>query len=52
MGLLDRVILGDSALHLGHWTFQELKLTTAQRRRGAPQLRTTLPLLDKRSESP
>jgi hypothetical protein len=50
--LLDLVILGDSALHLGHCTLEELQLTAAQRRRGAPQLRATLPLLDKRSESP
>lgn len=52
LGLLDLVILGDSALHLEHCTLEELQLTAAQRRRGAPQLRATLPLLDKRSESP
>jgi very-short-patch-repair endonuclease len=52
LGLLDLVILGDSALHMGHCTLEELQLTAAQRRRGAPQLRTALPLLDKRSESP
>ena len=52
LGLLDLVILGDSALHLGHCTLEELQLTAAQRRRGAPQLRATLPLLDRRSESP
>jgi|GEM_PF-5426278 len=52
LGLLDLVILGDSALHLGHCTLKELQLTAAQRRRGAPQLPATLPLLDQRSESP
>ena len=52
LGLLDLVILGDSALHLGHCTLKELQLTATQRRRGAPQLRATLPLLDQRSESP
>jgi hypothetical protein len=37
LGLLDLVILGDSALHLGHCTLEELQLTAAQRRRGVPQ---------------
>lgn len=52
LGLLDLVILGDSALRCGHCTLEELRTTAAQRRRGAPQLRTVLTLLDKRSESP
>ena len=52
LGLLDLVILGDSALRCGHCTLHDLRATAAQRRRGAPRLRTVLPLLDARSESP
>lgn len=52
LGVLDLVPLADSALRLGHLTVDELEATSRQRRRGAPMLRTVLPLLDKRSESP
>ena len=52
LGLLDLVILGDSALRCGHCTLRDLRATAAQRRRGAPRLRAVLPLLDARSESP
>lgn len=50
--LLDIVILGDAALHLRECTIEELRTAAAQRRRGAPLLRTAVPLLDERSESP
>jgi hypothetical protein len=52
LGVLDLVILGDSALRCGDCTLEELQVTAAQQRRGAPRLRSVLPLLDKRSESP
>jgi hypothetical protein len=52
LSLLDLVILGDSALHLRDCTVEELLAVAAQRRRGAPLLRTAIPLLDGRSESP
>jgi very-short-patch-repair endonuclease len=52
LGLLDLVILGDSALRCGHCTMEDLRASAAQRRRGAPRLRAVLPLLDARSESP
>jgi hypothetical protein len=52
LGLLDLVIMGDSALRSGHCTLEELRVTAAKRRRGAPKLRALLPLLDDRSESP
>ncbi|HJV14586.1 MAG TPA: hypothetical protein VJ625_11915, partial [Propionibacteriaceae bacterium] len=51
LGLLDLVIMGDSALRLGHCTMEDLQSAAASRRRGAPRLRTVLPLLDDRSES-
>ena len=51
LGVLDLVVLGDSALRSGHVTLSELKICAAQRRRGAPLLREVVPLLDKRSES-
>jgi hypothetical protein len=50
--LLDLIILGDSALHFGDCTIDQLSSTAAQRRRGAPRLRMAIPLLDRRSESP
>ena len=37
LGLLDVVILGDSALRCGDCTLKELRATAAQRRRGAPR---------------
>lgn len=52
LGVLDLVILGDSALRLGHCTIEELQTAATSQRRGAPRLRTVLPLLDDRSESP
>lgn len=51
LGVLDLVILGDSALRLRHCTLTDLQITARQRRRGAPLLRRVIPLLDKRSES-
>jgi hypothetical protein len=52
LGVLDLVILGDSALHQGACTVEQLSTAAAERRRGAPRLRTVIPLLDGRSESP
>ncbi len=52
MGVLDLVLMGDSALRHGHCTPDDLAQAAAQRRRGAPRLRRVLPLLDARSESP
>jgi len=52
LGVLDLVVLGDSALRLKHCTLTELMITARQHRRGAPLLRTVLPLLDPKSESP
>jgi very-short-patch-repair endonuclease len=51
LGVLDLVVLGDSALRSGHVTRTELEICAGQRRRGAPLLRAVIPLLDKRSES-
>ncbi|MFL6025703.1 MAG: hypothetical protein ACJ72K_02140 [Friedmanniella sp.] len=52
LGVLDLVPLADSALRLRHCSLDEISAAAAQRRRGAPVLRTVLPLLDDRSESP
>jgi hypothetical protein len=52
LGVLDLVILGDSALRLKHCTITELRIVAAQRRQGAPLLRQVVGLLDPRSESP
>ena len=52
LNLLDLIILGDSAVHLGDCTLEQLSSAAAQRRRGAPRLRVAIPLLDGRSESP
>jgi hypothetical protein len=52
LGVLDLMIIGDSALHLGACTIDQLSMAAAGRRRGAPRLCTVLPLLDGRSESP
>jgi hypothetical protein len=52
LGVLDLVIVGDSALREGHCTVPELRRSDGRRRRGAPLLRTVIPLLDARSESP
>jgi very-short-patch-repair endonuclease len=51
LGVLDLVILGDSALRLRHCTLIDLEITARQRRRGAPLLRRIIPMLDARSES-
>ena len=51
LGVLDVVILGDSALRLRHCTLTDLEITARQRRRGAPLLRRVIPLLNARSES-
>lgn len=52
LGLLDLVVLIDSALHLGLCSIAELHKVAALRRRGAPLLRAALDLADRRSESP
>jgi len=52
LGVLDLVIIGDSALHQGACTIDQLSTAAAGRRRGAPRLRTVIPLLEERSESP
>lgn len=52
LGVLDLVIMGDSALRLSHCTITDLKIAAGARRRGAPLLRQVIPLLDRRSESP
>ena len=51
LGVLDLVVMRDSALRLDQVTRVELEIAAAQRRRGAPLLRQVIPLLDKRSES-
>lgn len=52
LGVLDLVLMGDSALRAGDVTIAELRLAAGRRRRGAPLLRRVIPLLDARSESP
>ena len=52
LGVLDLVVLGDSALRSGHVTRIELEICASRRRRGAPLLREVIPQLDRRSESP
>jgi very-short-patch-repair endonuclease len=52
LGLLDLVLMADSALRLGHCTIADLADAAEHRRRGARRLREVLPLLDSRSESP
>lgn len=51
LGVLDLVIMGDSALRLEHCSIEQLKEAAQQRRRGVRMLRTVIPLLDPRSES-
>ena len=51
LGVLDLVVMGDSALRLGHCTVEDLMAAAARRRRGAPLLRRVIGLLDPRSES-
>jgi len=52
LGLLDLVVLCDSALHVGDVMIDHLAHAAAKRRRGAPVLRRAMPMLDGRSESP
>jgi len=52
LGLLDLVVLCDSALHHRDVTIDQIRATSGLRRRGAPSLRKALPMLDGRSESP
>jgi hypothetical protein len=52
LGVLDLVVLGDSALQLRQCTVVDLWQAASRRRRGAPLLRQVIPLLDARSESP
>jgi hypothetical protein len=52
LGLLDLVLLVDSALHAGHCDICELRRVSVRRRRGAPALRRALDFVDTRSESP
>ena len=51
LGVLDLVILGDSALRQEHCTVADLYAIARRRRRGAPLLRQVIPMLDPRSES-
>jgi len=51
LGLLDVVVLLDSALHLDHCTRGDVVKAAARRRRGAPRLRAALDLADRRAES-
>ena len=51
LGVLDVVVLCDAALHNGDCTRVSLEEAAAQRRRGAPTLRSALELVDARSES-
>jgi hypothetical protein len=52
LGVFDLVIIGDSALHQGACTIDQLSTAAAGRRCGAPQLRKVIPILGGRSESP
>lgn len=51
LGLLDLVLMGDSALRLGHCTATDLAVVCAQQRAGVVRLRQAVALLDDRSES-
>lgn len=52
LGILDLVVLGDSALRNGDCTTDDIAAAASAKRRGAPLLRRVLPMLDARSESP
>lgn len=52
LGLLDVVVLIDSALRLGHTTCARLARAVAERRFGVRRLRQAIALADPRSESP
>lgn len=51
LGILDLVLMGDSALRLGQCTMTELAETCVLQRAGVVQLRRAAALLDDRSES-
>lgn len=51
LGLLDVILIGDSALHFGDVTRADLVLTSRLRRRGSPLLREAIPFMDGRAES-
>jgi len=51
LGILDMVVLIDSALHLGLCTVDDVMRAAAPRRKGAPALRTAVAAADGRSES-
>jgi hypothetical protein len=51
LGILDVVILANSALHEGDVTLTELKITATQRRKALRCSVRVIPLLDQRSES-
>lgn len=51
LGLLDLVLMGDSALKLGHCSLSDLAKTCAEQRAGVCRLRHAVALLDPRSES-
>jgi hypothetical protein len=52
VGLVDLVVLIDSALHHQSCGIDDVRAAAARRRRGAPLLRRALRLADRRSESP
>jgi hypothetical protein len=52
LGLLDLVVLLDSALRRGSWAQQDFEQVARPRRRGAPALREALEYADVRAESP
>ena len=52
LGLLDLLVMMDSAVRLGLCSADELAEAAGLRRRGAPALREALPLVDPRAESP
>jgi hypothetical protein len=52
LGLLDLVVLFDSAVRSGRCQPEEIAEVAAPRRRGGPALRAALPFADARSESP
>lgn len=52
LSLLDLVVLGDSALHLGLTSLQELEVSSSRRRWGAAAMHRAVDWMDGRSESP
>ncbi len=52
LGLLDLVVLGDSAIHLGLTTVAALRASASRRRWGAARLQYAVGWMDGRSESP